>query len=232
MDQFKHVFNPTSLYDTLFFTVITTTKYPNLETLEKEEPHMFYHWNSISEKFFDDSSNEKYLAKGQYIDEFAQISAIGYGGFYIDNNKIKSYYKYLDGEEKDIVKKFFGVLESFRSKKLDGFLCGYNISGHHIPMLSKAGIKYNFDLPKSFKNNLTAKPWGNNILDTVDLWKFTGSNYISLELISDYLGIQTERIDFNRVNQKFHTDKDFSIEKVTKVRYGQLVKLYSKLRNM
>lgn len=232
MDQFNFIFNPTCLYETLFFTVVTTTKYPNLETLEKEDSHMYYHWMNISEKKFNDSSNEIYLTKGQYIDEFAQISSIGYGGFYLDNNKIIPYYKYIDGDEKEIVKKFFSVLESFRNKKLDGILCGHNINGHHIPILCKTGLKYNLDIPKSFKNNLTAKPWENSILDTVDLWKFTGGSYSSLELISDYLGIQTERIDFNRINIKYHTDSEFSIEKITKIRYEQLVKLYSKLRNM
>lgn len=232
MDQLKHVLNPTSLYDTLFFTVITTTKYPNTEAMKDEEPHMFSHWDAIATKRFGDSSDDIYLEKGQYIDEFSVISAIGYGGFYLKNGVIESYYKSITGKEKRIVEKFFKVLEEFRSKKLDGFLCGHNINGHHIPMLSKAGIKYGFPIPKSFKNNLTAKPWENNILDTVSLWKFTGSSYTSLELISDYLGIQTEKMDFNRVNRGFHSRDDFSIENVTKIRYEQLIKLYSKLRNM
>lgn len=232
MDEFKHIFNPTSLYETLFFTVITTTKHSSVQELELKEPDLYKHWLAISEKRFSDSSNEIYLAKGQYIDEFAQITSIGYGGFYLVDNNAKSYYKLLVGDEKEIVEKFFKILESFRSKKLDGLLCGHNISGHHIPMLSKVGIKYNLSLPKSFKNNLTAKPWENDIIDTVNLWKFTGSAYTSLELISDYLGIQTERIDFNRVNTKYHNGYAFSIDKVTKVRYEQLINLYSKLRNM
>lgn len=232
MDQFKHIFNPTSLYDTLFFTVITTTKYGSLSEFIEKDNDMYQHWNKIAIKRFGDASEDIYLEKGQYMDEFSVISAIGYGGFFIKNDKIESYYRYFSGNEKEIVERFFAVLEDFRRKKLDGFLCGHNISGHHIPMLSKVGIKYGLDLPTSFKHNLTAKPWENSILDTVNLWKFTGSAYTSLELISDYLGIQSERIDFNRVNRNFHANPDFSLDLITKVRYEQLIKLYSKLRNM
>lgn len=232
MNQFKNVFNSTALYDTMFFTVITTTKYSNLDEFETSDPHMYEHWLSYSKKVFEDSSEEMYLKKGHYINEFSEISAIGYGLFQLDNDNIKPFYRFIDGGEKEIVEKFFKILNGFRDKKLEGFLCGHNINGHHIPILCKAGIKYDLEIPKSLKNNLTAKPWENYIIDTVDLWRFTGRDYISLEMICEYLNIETEKINFNDINFALKKGLKISLKDVTKIRYEQLTKLYSKVRNM
>ena len=40
------------------------------------------------------------------------------------------------------------------------------------------------------KKSLSVKPWESGIIDTINVWKFNGYDYISLMLIADFMGLK------------------------------------------
>lgn len=232
MDQFKHVFNAPSLYDVLFFDVITITEYNSVDSFKEKDINGFLHWTRISEKKFDSVDNKTYMETACFMPEYSKIVAISYGGFYVDNGEMKNYFKTITGEENIILDRFFKIMNDFKKKKQDGFLCGHNISGHHIPTLVKRGLKHKFKIPTSIKNNLMAKPWENAIIDTIDLWKFTGNEYVSLDAITHFLNIDINYYDLPLLNNRIWNEEEFNLENISKIRFEHLIKLYSKLRDM
>ena len=151
MDQFKHVFNAPSLYDVLFFDVITVTEYSNVDKFVDGDEHGYLHWTDLAMKKYDSINNKTYMETACFIPEYSKIAAISYGGFYVDNGEMKNYFKTITGEENIILDRFFKIMNDFKKKKQDGFLCGHNISGHHIPALVKRGLKHKFKIPASIK---------------------------------------------------------------------------------
>jgi len=232
MDQFKHVFNAPSLYDVLFFDVITITEYDNVDTFKEKDVNGYLHWHRMAKKRYDSVDDNTYMETACFIPEYSKIVAISYGGFYVENGKMNNYFKTITGEESTILERFFKIMNDFKKKKQDGFLCGHNISGYHIPTLIKRGLKHKFKIPHSIKNNLMAKPWENAIIDTIDLWKFTGNEYVSLDAISHFLDIEVNYDDLSLLNNRIWYAEDYNLENASKTRFEHLIKLYSKLRNM
>lgn len=232
MDQYKQLFNQSSLYETLFFTIITKTKYDSINTLKEKEPIMYDQWIVCSEKLFGDSTNDTYLGKGHMLHEFSEISSIGYGLYFLKENDVKKFYKFISGTEKSILETFIRVLDDFYKKKPKGLICGYQVRNHNYPMISKVITKLNLKLPQIFKENTYAKPWENSIIDVHDMWKFNGNTYTPLETIAEYLNIDTINQNFDNINKINYLDSNFSLEEVTKNRYRQLTEVYLHLRNI
>lgn len=231
MDQFKHVFNTPSLYETLFFDVVTTTEYESYSKFMAENYGSYLHWMNYAKKKYGQVDGELYMETASYLPEYAEIKAIAYGGYYLDQGSMKSYHHVISNkDENEIIDEFFGILNRFKTKHQDGYLCGHNMNGFHIPMLIKRGLKHGFKIPKSIKNNLIAKPWENAIIDTLDLWKFNGNGYVTLESIANFFNLKS-RIEYEKTNQLIWDGK-LSASDIASHRYEVLVRLYSKLRNM
>lgn len=231
MDQFNHVFNPTTLYETLFFNTITTTEYESLDSFRTNNYESYLHWMQYAEKKYGNADNETYMENACFLPEFSKISAICYGGYYIKLEKIESYNHVISNKpENEIIDEFFGILNRFKKKHQDGYLCGHNLTGFHIPFLIKRGLKYGFKIPKSIKNNLVAKPWENAIIDTLNLWKFNGNGYVSLDGIGNFFNLKS-RVEYNKVNQLIWDEK-LAASDIAFQRFELLVRIYSKLRNM
>ena len=82
------------------------------------------------------------------------------------------------------------------SPKYFPMFCGHNINNYDIPLLIKRHILHrdkferNKELPFILKNCLNAKPWESGIVDTINVWRFNGNDYMPLMLIADYLELK------------------------------------------
>lgn len=152
--------------------------------------------------------NELYLEKACFLPEFSKIVAISYGTLITgDDGKLKRNLKRIEGEtEFDLIKEFSAMLTvaydmNHQAKQPSHILCGHNVTSHDIPLLVKRIIKYRKELkefgisdthiiPQLLKKYLMGKPWDENIIDTVNVWKFNGTDYISMRLISEFMGLK------------------------------------------
>jgi len=236
MDQFKHIFNSISIYDTMFFTVKTATEYSNINQFEKKNETLFYIWSNISQKRFGVLDDNTYLTRAGNMAEFTKIISITLGGYKPD--KKNTYTLTInDNDESEILKKFFNILNSFQQKKLDGYIFGHNITKFDIPFLIKRGLKYEIKIPKILKSNLMAKPWENGIFDSLDLWKFTGNEYMPLKLIAEFLNLKYDELPDNEsISHMYWNATDNEIMPWIKVKSEAhiytLIELYNKLKNM
>ena len=146
------------------------------------------------------SLNELYLNKACFLPEFSKIVAITY--LTVDSDGKKELKKIDGSNEIELLYQFCMLLDdrfnSYVNNRNAFTLAGHNIIGHDIPLLIKRIIKHKDVLgqerssvvPMVLKNYIKAKPWDSNVIDTMNMWKFNGTDYISLELISKYLGFK------------------------------------------
>lgn len=233
MDQFKIVFKKTTLYETFFLKIISVTEYGSISDFKKIDPEKFNIWSKMAENKYGEVSDDVYLEKAIFLPEYSKIGSIAFGVKNGDDN----YIKYMVGDdEKVIIELLFNIIEEFRKKKLNGYLCGHNINGYDIPFLIKRGLKHGLKIPKSFTNSLTVKPWEANIVDIIDLWKFTGSDYVSLESIARTLGINPEEnfdVATNNLNYwNGNIQLNTILNSVTTSQIATIIMVYEKLRDM
>ena len=210
------IFNTTEIYNTIFFNIQSVTEYGSIDDFKKEEPEKFNTWLRMAKKrykewFVDDKIEPKdlntlYLEKAFFLPEFSKIVAISYATLTIDNNgKQKRNIEIVRKEtEIELIKEFCATLQmafsiTHNAKQPPHTLCGHNIIGHDIPLFVKRIIKHREELkgddvvnviPKLMKLYLNAKPWDSNVLDTINVWKFNGSEFISLNLVAEHMGLK------------------------------------------
>jgi hypothetical protein len=183
------------------------TEYGDIESFKKEEPIKFETWKRMAEKRYADtgmSLNELYLEKACFLAEFSKIVAITYATVKTnENGKLTRKIESIEGEtEINIINEFCSLLDAsysvtHQSHELPYNLCGHNIIGHDIPLLTKRIIKYRKEfgdklhkIPQLLKHYLSAKPWDTNVIDTINVWKFNGTDFISLNLVADHMGLK------------------------------------------
>jgi len=161
--------------------------------------------------------------------EFTRIVAITYASFNKDSGTIKRDFKKIVSEdEKLVIDTFMDVLYKLSSDGIASspqffpVLCGHNIIGYDIPLLIKRYVKYyikkdenkekpiieNKQLPFILKRCLDTKPWDSGtIIDTTNVWKLNGSDYMPLMLVSDFLGLK-KTVDVLPLNElsKYYWD--------------------------
>jgi len=206
---FDDVFNPSGIYNTLFFNVKSVLIFPTIEKLEKENPAMYSRWLYLSRtkynyKFPHDTKEQMvYETKAPYHPEFTKIVAITYATLYVVDGTLKRYMKKIVNDDEFIVLATF--MDELYNLSTDGahstpqqfpVLCGHNILGHDIPLLVKKFVFYrdkfeiNKQIPLILKRSLSIKPWESGVIDTVNVWKFNGYDNVPLMLICDYLGLK------------------------------------------
>jgi hypothetical protein len=214
------IFNRGNVYDTIFFNIQSVTEYGDIKDFESAEPEKYQTWLRMAKKRYKEEfekidqdnnlfhriTNELYLEKACFLPEFSKIVAISYATASAGaDGKLKRDLKRIEGTtELELIKEFCTMLTvahtvNHDAKKSPYTLCGHNIIGHDIPLLTKRIIKYRNELkgmygdhivPMLIKDYLNAKPWNSNVIDTINVWKFNGTDFISLNLISDFLGLK------------------------------------------
>jgi hypothetical protein len=169
-----------------------------------------------------------YEEKAVFYPEFTRILAITYGTVRSENGLPKRFLKKIANEDEYLtLVTFMDVLYGISSEAIQSsppyfpILCGHNIMSYDIPLLIKRFLfhkdkfkefrrkenpnEINNLLPLILKKCLSAKPWESKIVDTVNVWKFNGSDYSPLMLVAEHLGLK-KTVDLDAlpdVNKKY-----------------------------
>jgi len=188
------------------------TGYKNIYELERIKPNLY----KIFQKRFEKDINEVlknvdsvleaeekvYKEKAVFMAEFSKIICICVAGYLNGEIQTKSFL----GNEKDIISKFY----TFIAGK-PRIICGHNIVKFDIPFINKRAYLYNIQIPSILQIH-DKKPWelSASIRDTQTLWAFGGMNNISLELLCEFLGIETSKddIDGSQVDSIYYIYND------------------------
>jgi len=174
----------------LFIEVATSSSEKSHTDLERENPILAKLFsdnkNSFIERFHgsnDNTISELYNLCAGIYPEFGKIVCVSLGALNKDGNiKITTF----QGEEKDILLKVRGVLDTAASKYT---LCGHNIKSFDIPYLGKRYMINGLKTPVLLPTHET-KPWEIKAIDTREIWTFGGfKSFSSLSLISNLLNL-------------------------------------------
>jgi len=194
-----------NITDILFLDIETVPQHQyydlvpeNIKTLW-DKKSQFYRKN--------EETPEEFYHKAGIWAEFGKIVCISVAKFTPTGQlKIKSIY----GEhETDILLKFSALLQKFPS---DLSLCAHNGKEFDFPYLCRRTLINQLPIPGQL-NTVRKKPWENNHLDTLELWKFGDhKNYTSLELLAAIFGIPTpkDELDGSQVSHTYYIEKDLS----------------------
>jgi len=244
MELFEHAFSEGSIYDMLFINVKSVLEYPDVEQLRNNKPHLFKQWELLAKtKYHMDTTNtpkeaydillnDVFKKYAVYYPEYSKIVGISYAQVENVNNVLKrKFKKIILPDELEIIETFQQVLHQFASAGLNSNppsllnLCGHNIINYDIPLYIKRVLNYRTklmakDIPFMFKHHLQSKPWDTNVIDTVNIWKFKGKEYTSLNLIVEYLGLKktTDLLSMSELSdyywENIETDPDKVFEAI------------------
>ena len=232
MEVFDNVFNKSSIYDTLFISIKSATEYKNVIDLKENNPTLFKSWETLCKTKYNISDagipgedaylmmlDDVYKDKGVYYPEFSKIVAILYGDVYPEDGQLKrNFHSIVNEDEFEIVKAFNSVLKQKSTDAVNSTpqrfptLCGHNIISNDIPLYLKRLIHYrnkfeskNDLIPLILKNQLKAKPWEANIVDTLNVWKFNGVSNTPFALISDFMDLKrtVDLMDMNVLSRYY-----------------------------
>lgn len=211
MALFDEIFNRASIYQMLFFNVKAVLEYPTLSELEKNNKPMYDSWlkimdgktKNLDERERNSTFDQLYAKYAVEYPEYSKIVAITYATLYSENGEMKRDFKNIVNlDESLVINTFFDVLKSLSNdtktmSNLTASLCGHDIRNYDIPLLIKRhmlknGKESDKELPLILKKILNIKPWENGLVDTSNVWKFSGygDNDNSLEFISNFLGLK------------------------------------------
>lgn len=174
-ELFDNVFNPQSIYETLFFNVKPVLTYPNLKELEDNDEPIFERWKYLSKSKYGfdldvthgvagtmtdetpENGEKIYQDRAVYYPEFTKIVAITYATLYVEDGTLKRYMKKIVDKDEFVVLNTF--MDGLRQLSSDGMkatphyfptLCGHNVLKHDIPLLIKRFVSHrnNFDEDK------------------------------------------------------------------------------------
>ena len=98
---------------------------------------------------------------------------------------------FAEDDEKSLLLKVRDLL--LKVEKSGFYLCGHNIKGFDMPMLSKRFV-INGLMPPAILPRVNAKPWELKAIDTKDLWQFGAFNSpASLDLMTVALGVESPK---------------------------------------
>ena len=206
-ELFNEVFNPQTIYESLFFSVKSVLKYKTIGELYENDKLGASQWDSLVDtkyrsRYDKDVEPQKiYEENAVYYPMFNQIISISYGILYNEDGKLKRQLKKICNNDEYVVLATF--MDELRDITNEGgnvseqsfpILCGHNIIKHDIPLLLKKYVYYrdrfNNEIPLILKRGLSIKPWESGIIDVTNIWKFNGYDDMSLMMISDYLGLK------------------------------------------
>lgn len=251
---YTEVFNKASIYEMFFFNVKAVLEYKTLKELLKKNSLMHKQWETISRfKYSGNTDEETYQKYAIYHPEFCKIVSITYATVYSEDSKLKRNFKKISNiDEYEVISVFFEVLMAISSEGYNSspkylpILTGHNIMNFDIPLLMKKFLLYrerlkeeNIIIPLILSKYLISKPWESNVVDTVNLWKFNGNNYVSLPLIADFLNLKKtvdlltpqEISDFYWKNVKKDEEKtldDISLQSATET--NLVIQLINEIR--
>lgn len=196
-------------HKTLFIDIETVPEYEHYSELSEEMQSLWAYKSALANKEETDVA-KSFTERAGIYSEFGKIVCIGVGFFYFDKAEEKFRITSISGNEAEILKKFFNVLQSFQGER-QKFLCGHNIKEFDIPFICRRALILDVKLPAMLSNLQNVKPWESPLLDTLQLWRFGDyKNYVSLNLLAHVLKIQSSKndIDGADVARVFYQEKN------------------------
>lgn len=186
----------TPLTKLLFVDIETVGLEKNWDEFEKNHKELsfqFEHYLDWFHKRFPEEigkpKEETFVNRAALVSEFAKIVVVSFA-FIMANGEIKRQ-SFSGNNEKELLKEVQKLL--IRTGDLGFHLCGHNVKGFDIPMLSKRMIMNGLKPPKILPTYDT-KPWEIKALDTKELWQFGSFTSIaSLELMCVALGVESSK---------------------------------------
>lgn len=182
----------------LFIDIETVPIYANLLDMPKS---LQKHWRKKL-KYLQLTEQEKeneqvaYRKTAGIYAEWSRVLCIGLGYFDFKQKEMRQTVLH-HSSEKELLVQFQHVLKSFLSKTNSIQFCGHNIKEFDLPFICRRMTIHKIPLLSPL--NLSGlKPWENQHIDTMELWRFGDyKRYVSLELLALCLGIETPKDDID-----------------------------------
>ena len=196
----------------MFLDIETVPQCATYADVDERGKHL---WDVKAEKIAPTIDGEKptpdaiYDRAGIYA-EFGKIVCISVGFVrQREGHNVFVSTSYFDDDECHLLADFATMVTSFFEKSPSGTICGHNVKEFDVPYICRRMIINNVPIPA--KMNLTGKkPWENELIDTLELWRFGDyKNYTSLNLLTYVLGIPTPKddIDGSQVFGVYYTEQ-------------------------
>jgi len=180
----------------LFFDLETVGIEKDYTTLCEKNPEMgrlFESYRNWFEKRYPEDEgktlDEIFVNHAALVSDFAKIIVASFS-FITPKGDIHTT-TIAEDDEKELLKQVRDLLN--KVNKLDFHLCGHNIKGFDMPMLSKRFV-VNGMKPPSILPGLGDKPWDLRAVDTKEFWQFGSFNSpASLDLMCVTLGVESPK---------------------------------------
>lgn len=193
----------------LFFDLETVGIEKDYTTLNEKNPELgrlFESYRNWFEKRYPEDEgktlDEIFKNHAALVSDFSKIIVASFS-FITPDNEVHTT-TFADDDEKKLLQDVKNLLD--RVLKLDFYLCGHNIKGFDMPMLSKRFIVNGIKPPKILPS-LGTKPWDLKAIDTKELWQFGSFNSpASLDLMCVALGVEspkTGEVSGNMVHETY-----------------------------
>jgi DNA polymerase elongation subunit (family B) len=211
------MFTKEYLQDLLFFDIETVAKYYDYDEFYNKEPRLADLWidKAIKKGYYKDMEDildkdnivyKKYVGLYPEFSRICSISVLSFN-FSKDNDEYNIRVKTINNTDETILLEELSILlEKTYNYNKKTIVTGHNIAGFDIPFLNKRFLINGLKLPILF-NFFNKKPWEVNILDTMNLWKFTGTELISLDLLMGVFNIESPKtieVNGSQVHDLFH----------------------------
>ena len=159
-------------------------------------------YSSETEKFGDKRPEQTFLDKGSLYSEFSCPVCITVGRFSEGTFKMKSY---CSANEVEILEGFSKDLSTFQSKSTAPItFVGFGIKGFDLPYMVRRYIINQIPLPDTLQL-AGLKPWEQNHIDLLELWRGGGWTSSSLLNVAVALGLPSpkNKMDGSGVSDAF-----------------------------
>lgn len=185
------------------FDAETVTRWPSYDQVPQEERVL---WDKVSKRYLGEkyetaSIEDKrncYQKNAGLFAEFSKIVSIAIGAmkgdFVADVGTVRGLVNHTSDDEKTILEKFVENLKKAVASKNELMLAGHNIAGFDIPLIVKRLIYHRIPIPEILIRCIEAKPWDQPVYDTIRVWKFGSTEFVSLDAICFHLGIPSPKV--------------------------------------
>lgn len=191
----------TTLNNMFVFDLETVTNKPSYTELPTVEKTL---WNKVAKRFLKedellilDKNIECYRKNAGLFPEFSKIVSVAVGlmkGDFKTGQGTQSVVKNITlDDEKTLLLTFVKGLNEMHEKNPSLLLAGHNIAGFDIPFLVKRLIFHRISIPTLLIRCVEAKPWDQPVYDTIRVWKFGSSEFVSLDNMCNFLGIESPK---------------------------------------
>lgn len=193
----------------LFLDIETVPFHPNYAEVPEEWRKLWDKKSMSLRREENDTPASLYPLSGIYA-EFGKIICICVGYLKVADGKEQFRMKSFAGDdEKQLLLDFAGLLNKHFSGPAHR-LCAHNGKEFDFPWIARRMVVHNIPLP-ALLDIAGKKPWENQLLDTMEMWKFGDyKSYTGLNLLATLLGIPTPKddIDGSQVHIVYYEEKN------------------------